>query len=150
MDVEISEHFVRSPSPNKPNPISIDLGTEKCHGAGGPKGAGRDTRGDESVDWSQNGHRRSKEVGENHGGDAPKAQGPWVKVGGQGLGWCGAVCSEMEYAAGGGPDRAKVGVATATEADDFATHAVFLRGELEGHKGGSEELVLAGGGRGKG
>ena len=144
LDVEITEHFVRSPASNEPNPISVNVGTEKCHGAGCPKGAGRDIRGHEAVEGSKDSDRRSKEVGEDRRCDAPEAQGLRVKIGGQGLGGCCTVRSQMKGAAGGRPDWAKVWVATATETDDFAAHAVLLRGEFEGDKGRCEELVLAG------
>ena len=48
LDVEISKHLVRPPAADEAQPITIDAGTQKRHGAAGPRRADGDVGGSES------------------------------------------------------------------------------------------------------
>ena len=54
------------------------------------------------------------------------------------------MCSEVQDAADGGKDGARLGGATAAEANDFAPDAILLVGESVGGEGGRIEVSVRG------
>jgi hypothetical protein len=54
---------------------------------------------------------------------------------------------QVECTPNGGGDRAEVGVAAASQTNDFAPHTILLGGEFQGNKYGGAKMVRGGGGR---
>ena len=53
LEVEVSEHFVGPPTPEKANDVGIDLGTEKGIRAGGAEASCGDILREEPEGWSE-------------------------------------------------------------------------------------------------
>ena len=68
LNMEIPQHFVTPPTSNDTDDISINAGTEKCHGACHPKGPHRDIFVCEAQMVSRKEFDRGLEVGRGHSG----------------------------------------------------------------------------------
>jgi hypothetical protein len=62
LEVEVPEHDIGVPATEKADDISINLGTEKGHGAASAEGAGRDVFGQDANAGSNSGDRPAEEI----------------------------------------------------------------------------------------
>ena len=139
LDMEIPQHFVGAPAPDKANGVVVDFGAEQGHSAGGPQGASRDVRWDEAVGGAKSNGSHAKgmcDISRTHG--LP----PVVVLvqGKEGRGG-GMMLEEMGDAARKSGDRAEVGVTAVAEAHDFAAHTILLDREFQSGEGGGGDVV---------
>lgn len=100
LDMEISEHLVGLPASEQTDPICVDVGAEKGHGASGAEGAGRDIRGSKTVGRSQDRDRETQQGGDVGRCETTQSRSDGIDIGGEGLCWSCCSEPEMEDAAG--------------------------------------------------
>eukprot|EP00980_Cylindrotheca_fusiformis_P008494 scaffold1805_cov104-Cylindrotheca_fusiformis.AAC.1 len=83
LDVEVTQHFVRTPTANQADAVSINVGAEKGHSTGGSKGAGGDVLWQKSKLRSKEPRDGTEVGGEVHGREKFPRSGGGVPIGSQ-------------------------------------------------------------------
>ena len=138
LDVEVPEHLVRLPTAKQADAICIHVGAKEGHSASCSEGASGDILRLKAVCGAENGYRQTQQRRDVSRSEVPQGRIDRVEVGGEGLCRWSRSEPEVDDAAGKCQDGAKLWVATATQADHFATDTTLLCGELERSEGGAE------------
>ena len=67
--VQVPQHFITAPTPNKFDAVVVDAGTKKCHSTGRAQGASGDIFRQETYGVAKDADRRFKDTGDVGGTD---------------------------------------------------------------------------------
>eukprot|EP00980_Cylindrotheca_fusiformis_P019991 scaffold7072_cov167-Cylindrotheca_fusiformis.AAC.1 len=141
LDVEVTQHFVRAPTANQADAVSIDVGAEKGHSTGSSKGACGDVLW-QKTKLGPKEPRGSAEVGgEVRGREKFPRSGGGVPIGSQRKRCRSRMCAKVQNTTGSSSDRAEGRVATEALANNLPSDAILLCSEFEGHKSSREEAL---------
>ena len=133
LNMEVAEHLVGAPAAHEADEVGVHFSAKEGHGPRSVEGTGGDIGGEESEGGTEDGGGQAENQCDDFRKDGERL-GMLEVLGKRSLPG-GVMIAEVEDAAGKAEDRAKLGVAAFAEANDFATNAVFLVGELKRSKG---------------
>jgi hypothetical protein len=144
--MKVAKHFIAAPPTDQADDICINVGTKQGHGPGGAKGTCRDiTGGKKTEGGAQESNGGFECAGGNVGRRDITMPTPTVKVAGNGGREVSVMFSRVkDTVAAKADDRAQLGIAGASEANNFTTHTVLLRRKREcGEHGGTEDVGIS-------
>ena len=138
LDMEVSKHFIRSPSADEADDVGVDLREEQRVCPAGSQGARGDVLWQEAERRSNVGHGRPQRVGDAFGRDSGTPGDT-----GEGRAWWEVVLPSVQHPPNHRLHRAEVGVPTQPETDNFPSHSILLSRKGERDKGSTTNFAVS-------